>query len=79
MNTHIKVPYGECTVCGHHGEDCTGKVQRYRILRFFSDGRPPKRVRVVESIELARLHCNSPLTKGTLRSGVNYFDGFRAI
>lgn len=51
----------------------------YRILRFFSDGRRAKRVKVVSSLELAKLHCNSPLTKGTLRSGVRWFDGFREI
>lgn len=49
----------------------------YKILRFYSDGRPAKRVMVVSSLELARLHCNSPLTRGTLRSGVTWFDGYR--
>jgi hypothetical protein len=51
----------------------------YRILRFFSDGRPAKRIKVVSSLELAQLHCNSPLTSGVLRSGVRWFDGFRRI
>ena len=51
---------------------------KYRILRFFSDGRPAKRIKVVSSRELAELHCKSPLTKGVLRSGVKWFDGFRA-
>jgi len=51
----------------------------YRILRFFSDGRPAERVKVVSTLELARLHCNSPLTKGVLRSGVKWFDGWREI
>ena len=50
-----------------------------RILRFFSDGRPPKRVKVVSSLELAKLHCKSPLTKGVLRSGVKWFDGYREV
>ena len=51
----------------------------YKILRFFSDGRPAKRIKVVSSLELAQLHCNSSLTKGVLRSGVKWFDGFKEI
>jgi len=54
-------------------------MKRYRILRFFSDGRPAKRVKVVSTIELAKLHCNSPLTSGFLRSGVKWFDGYREV
>lgn len=49
----------------------------YKMLRFFSDGRRAKRVKTVSSLELAQLHCNSPLTSGTLRSGVKWFDGYR--
>jgi len=55
------------------------KAQRYRIVRFFSDHRPAKRIKVVSSLELARLHCSSPLTRGELRSGVKWFDGFKKI
>lgn len=69
--------------CGVHGVlcvfKCTESKTRYRIIRFFSDGRPSKRVKVVSTLELAKLHCNSPLTKGVLRSGVKWFDGFREI
>ena len=25
---HVKVLHGLCNVCGHYGEDCTGKVAR---------------------------------------------------
>lgn len=51
----------------------------YRIIRFFSDGRSAKRVKVVSSLEIARLHCSSPLTRGVLRSGVKWFDGYVEI
>jgi hypothetical protein len=51
----------------------------YRILRFFSDGRSPRRIKLLPTLELARLHCNSPLTRGTLRSGVSWFEGFKEI
>lgn len=47
----------------------------YKIIRFFSDGRPAKKVKYVPTLELARLHCDSPLTTGELRSGVKWFDG----
>lgn len=49
---------------------------KYRILRFFSDGRPARRVKVVSTLELAQLHCSSPLTRGVLRGGVKWFDGY---
>ena len=52
---------------------------KFRIVRFFSDDRPAKLVRVVGTLELAQLHCNSPLTRGTLRSGVKWFDGYREV
>lgn len=54
-------------------------MDRYKILRFFSDGRRPKRIKIVSSLEIAKLHCNSPLTKGTLRNGVRWFDGFEKL
>lgn len=47
-----------------------------KIVRFFSDGRRAKLIKVVSSVEIARLHCSSPGTKGVLRSGVKWFDGF---
>jgi hypothetical protein len=53
--------------------------QKFRIVRFFSDGRPAKLIRVVGTLELAQLHCTSPLTRGTLRSGVKWFDGYREV
>lgn len=65
---------GKCLNCGWEP-----KQERYRILRFFSDGRPAKRIKVVSSLAIAQLHCNDPLTKGTLRSGVKWFDGYRKI
>lgn len=76
---HDKISYGKCPTCKHYGDDCTGTVSSYRILRFFSNGRPPKRVKVVSSLKLAQLHCNDPLTKGVLRSGVRWFEGWRKI
>ena len=51
----------------------------YRIIRIFSDGRPRKRIKTVDTLELAQLHCNSPLTRGTLRSGVHWFDAYTEI
>jgi hypothetical protein len=53
--------------------------ERYRILRFFSDGRPAKRIKVVPTLKLAKLHCRSPLTQGILRLGVKWFGGFIKI
>lgn len=55
------------------------KKENYRIIRFFSDGRPAKRVKVVSSLSLAQLHCSSPLTSGVLRSGVTWFDGYKKV
>lgn len=54
-------------------------MSAYRILRFFNDGRPSKRIKVVSSLALAQLHCNDKRTRGELRSGVRWFDGFREI
>jgi hypothetical protein len=54
-------------------------AELYQILKFFSDGRPSKRVRVVSSLAVARLWCNGPGTKGTLRSGVQWFYGYSKI
>jgi len=51
----------------------------YKIKRFFSDGRRPKKVKLVSSLEIAQLHCSSSLTKGELRTGVKWFDGFERI
>lgn len=50
----------------------------YKIIRFYSDGRRPcwKGRRKVATLELAKLHCSSPFTRGVLRSGVEWFDGF---
>lgn len=54
-------------------------MKAYRILRFYSDGRRTKRVKVVSTMELAKLHCSSPLTHGVLKSGVTWFDGWTEI
>jgi hypothetical protein len=51
-------------------------MTKYKILRFFSDGRSSKTIKVVNSLELAKLHCSSELTHGVLRSGVKWFDGY---
>lgn len=47
-----------------------------KILRFFSDSRQAKRIKVVSSEEIARLHCSSPGTSGTLSDGTKWFDGY---
>lgn len=49
----------------------------FKILRYFSDGRPARRIKTVSTEAIAQLHCNDPLTRGTLRSGVKWFDGYR--
>lgn len=49
---------------------------KFRIVRYFSDGRKAKRIKAVATEELAKLHCNSPLTQGTLRNGTKWFDGW---
>jgi hypothetical protein len=28
VKPHIKVLHGQCKVCGHYGDDCTGKSKR---------------------------------------------------
>lgn len=84
-----------CRTCGKPGTELCSGCQKikdvhdagpwntpadpYRIVRYFSDGRPAKRIKVVSSLDAARLHCSSPLTSGTLRSGVRWFDGFKKI
>lgn len=68
-NDDTSVLKGKC-ICG--GE-------KFRIIRFFSDGRPAKLVKVVSSLYIAQLHCGSPLTSGTLRSGVKWFDGYKGV
>jgi len=55
----------------------SGYNMAFRIVRYFSDGRPAKRVKVVSTLEIARLHCSSPGTSGELPGGVRWFDGFR--
>ena len=55
------------------------KKPHYKIIRFFSDGRPQKRVKTVSTEELAKLHCSSPETHGILRSGVKWFDGYHKV
>jgi len=47
---------------------------KYKIIRFYKSGRK-ETIKVVSSLEIAQLHCNSPLTK---KEGV-YFEGFKAI
>ena len=53
--------------------------KNYRIIRFFSDGRPRKRIRTYGTLQRAQEHCKSPLTHGVLRSGVRWFDGYTEI
>lgn len=70
-------------LCGSHGVlcvfKCTEANQRFRILRFFSDERPPKRIKIVNTLELAKMHCSSPGTSGVLKNGVKWFYGYTEI
>lgn len=76
-------PHKTKPTCGVHGIFCVFKCvesdKRYRILRFYSDGRPAKRIKIVGTLELAKLHCSHPETRGTMRNGVKWFDGFTEI
>ena len=53
----------------------------YKIIRFYSDGRRPRWLGRLKmpTLELAQLHCNSPLTQGELRNGVKWFDGYQKM
>lgn len=58
----------------------------YRIVRYFSDNRPAKRVKVVATLAEAKAHCSRPETQGFVKArgpmregGVNWFDGFVEI
>ena len=53
-------------------------VPAYMVIRFFSDGRRAKRIRYNQTREQAVLWCGNPSTRGMLRSGVKWFNGFRA-
>jgi len=46
----------------------------YKIIRFYSNGKK-KTVKKVSSLEIAKLHCNDPRTKGVTRNGIKWFDG----
>jgi hypothetical protein len=57
---------------------------RFLILRFFSDGRPAKRVKIVETLAEAQAHCSRPATRGFIagrggRDGAEWFDGYTEI
>jgi hypothetical protein len=49
-------------------------AQRYKIVRFYFKGHH-RTIKIVSSLEIAKLHCNDPRTK---KEGV-YFDGYTAI
>ena len=51
-------------------------MERYKIVRYFSDMRRAKKIKIVSSLEIAQLHCNDERTRGTLKSGVKWFDGY---
>ena len=51
-------------------------MDTYKIVRFYSDGRPNKTIRRGVSLQVAQLHCNDQRTRGVLRSGVRWFDGY---
>ena len=45
---------------------------RYKIYRYYSDGRNKKLVKRVSSKAIAQLHCNDPRTQKT----GEWFDGY---
>lgn len=49
---------------------------KYRIVRFFRDGRSAELVKTVATVEEAKEHCSSPDTRGTLEDGTAWFDGY---
>ncbi len=61
----------------------------YKIIRFFSDSRPSKCIKYVETLEEAKNHCMSLATRGfiaprgrvrqAISSGVSWFDGFKEV
>ena len=53
-------------------------MERYKILRFFDDARPAKTLDTGLDLYAAQAHCSRPDTRGTLRSGVQWFDGYTA-
>jgi hypothetical protein len=48
----------------------------YKIVRYFGDYRPAKTVRRVSTRAEAMYWCQLAFSRGTLRSGVKWFDGF---
>lgn len=54
-------------------------MPEYKIVRFFSDARPSETVKIVSSLEAAKLHCSDAKSSGTLPGGVKWFDGFEEV
>ena len=48
----------------------------YKIIRMYQDGRRSKVQATGLSLEDAQAHCRLPSTRGTLRTGVQWFDGY---
>ncbi len=46
----------------------------YKIIRFYKSGRK-KTIKLVSTLEIARLHCNDPRT---MKEGV-WFDGYTKV
>ena len=55
------------------------KPTRYKIIKFYSDHRSPKRVKIALSEREAKEWCSHPNTRGTLRNGIKWFDGWTKI
>lgn len=59
-------------------------IHHYVVVRYFSDGTPPKCLRANVSLQEAIEHCNRPETSTTTsprakakQSSVSWFDGYR--
>lgn len=50
----------------------------YKVYRYYANGRKEIIIRST-TLEIAKLHCRSNLTKGVTQKGVNWFYGFTKI
>lgn len=48
----------------------------FKIVRYYSDNRKPVTLRANVTQAQAREWCQGPITSGTLRTGVKWFDGY---
>lgn len=50
-------------------------MDRYKIIRFYEDGRK-RTINTGLTLKEAQEHCQNPSTRGRTRSGVRWFDGY---